>query len=108
MSQACADIVRRDDPQLYKTALFAPEPARSRLMVLYAFDIELSRATRASAESGLAVRGAVLMTIECMSSREDAAGYFIPLRATRIRSSASGYSCPAAAFWTAFIASACL
>lgn len=51
MTEACAEIVRRDDPRLYKTALFAPEPARSRLMVVYAFDIELSRATRASAES---------------------------------------------------------
>ena len=51
MTQACAEIVRRDDLRLYKTALFAPEPARSRLMVVYAFDIELSRATRASAES---------------------------------------------------------
>lgn len=51
MTQACAEIVRRDDPRLYKTALFAAEPARSRLMVVYAFDIELSRATRASAES---------------------------------------------------------
>ena len=47
----CATIVRRDDPRLWKTALFAPEPARSRLMVLYAFDIELSRAVRASGES---------------------------------------------------------
>ena len=49
--QACAEIVRRDDPHLHATALFAPEPARSRLMVLYAFDCELSRATRASRES---------------------------------------------------------
>ena len=51
MSQACAAIVERDDPHLYATALFAPEPARSQLMVLYAFDIELSRAARASTES---------------------------------------------------------
>ncbi|MFK7943839.1 MAG: squalene/phytoene synthase family protein [Paracoccaceae bacterium] len=48
---ACATIVERDDPHLYATALFAPEPARSRLMVLYAFDCELSRAASASAES---------------------------------------------------------
>lgn len=48
---ACAEIVERDDPHLYATALFAPEPVRSRLMVLYAFDCELSRATRASKES---------------------------------------------------------
>ena len=51
MTEACAEIVRRDDPHLYATALFAPEPARSHLMVLYAFDCELSRATRASKES---------------------------------------------------------
>ncbi|MDT8345500.1 MAG: squalene/phytoene synthase family protein [Thermohalobaculum sp.] len=40
----CAAIVRRYDPELFHAALFAPEPARERLMVLYAFDIELSRA----------------------------------------------------------------
>lgn len=51
MTDACAAIVARDDPHLHATALFAPEPARARLMVLYAFDIEVSRATRASAES---------------------------------------------------------
>ncbi len=50
-ADACAAIVQRDDPRLYKTALFACEPGRSRLMVVYAFDIELSRATRASKES---------------------------------------------------------
>ena len=51
MTEACAAIVQRDDPHLYATALFAPEPARSRLMVLYAFDCELSRASRSSRES---------------------------------------------------------
>ena len=51
MIEACAAIVERDDPHLHATALFAPEPARARLMVLYAFDCELSRATRVSAES---------------------------------------------------------
>lgn len=40
----CAAAVRRLDPDLFATALFAPEPGRERLMVLYAFDIELSRA----------------------------------------------------------------
>ena len=49
--ELCANIVLRDDPHLFATALFAPEPARSRLMVLYALDCELSRATRASKES---------------------------------------------------------
>lgn len=51
MTAACAQIVERDDPRLYATALFAPQPGRARLMVLYAFDCELSRATRASHES---------------------------------------------------------
>lgn len=51
MTDACAAIVARDDPHLYQSALFAREPARQRLMVLYAFDCELSRATRASTES---------------------------------------------------------
>ena len=40
----CAGAVRRLDPDLFATALFAPEPGRARLMTLYAFDIELSRA----------------------------------------------------------------
>ncbi len=45
-----ATMVRRLDPDLFHTALFAPEPARQRLMVLYAFDIELSRAAARAAE----------------------------------------------------------
>lgn len=51
MTEACAEIVARDDPHLHATALFSPKNARWRLMVLYAFDCELSRATRASSES---------------------------------------------------------
>lgn len=51
MTEACAAIVQRDDPHLHATALFASEPARSRLMVLYAFDCELDRAVQASKES---------------------------------------------------------
>lgn len=39
-----AALVRRLDPVQFRAALFAPEPARERLMVLAAFDIELSRA----------------------------------------------------------------
>jgi phytoene/squalene synthetase len=46
----CAAIVARDDPHLHATAMFAPLPARSRLMVLYAFDVELSRAAASSKE----------------------------------------------------------
>jgi len=39
-----AETLRRFDPDLFATALFAPEPGRGRLMTLYAFDVELSRA----------------------------------------------------------------
>ncbi len=45
-----AMLVRRLDPDLFHAALFAPEPARERLMVLHAFDIELSRAAARAAE----------------------------------------------------------
>ncbi len=45
-----AALVRRLDPDLFHAALFAPEPARERLMVLHAFDIELSRAAARGAE----------------------------------------------------------
>lgn len=50
VTDACAAIVARDDPHLHATALFAPEPGRSRLMVLYAFDVEIGRAAAASSE----------------------------------------------------------
>ncbi len=43
-----AQTVRRYDPALFATALFAPEPGRGRLMVLYAADIELARAAHAA------------------------------------------------------------
>jgi phytoene synthase len=45
-----ATLVRQLDPDLFHAALFAPEPARERLMVLYAYDIELSKAAMRSAE----------------------------------------------------------
>jgi phytoene synthase len=45
-----ATLVRTHDPDLFHAALFAPEPARERLMTLYAFDIELSRATSTPSE----------------------------------------------------------
>lgn len=47
---ACAALVRQYDPDLFHAALFAPEPARERLMVLYAFDIELSKAAARASE----------------------------------------------------------
>ncbi|MEO1456800.1 MAG: squalene/phytoene synthase family protein [Pseudomonadota bacterium] len=46
---APAALARRADPDLFLAALFAPEPQRERLMVLTAFDIELSRATSKAA-----------------------------------------------------------
>jgi phytoene synthase len=45
-----AALVRRLDPDLFHAALFAPEPARERLMVLYAYDIELSKAALRASE----------------------------------------------------------
>jgi len=56
VTEACAAIVARDDPQLHATALFAPEPGRSRLMVLYAFDVELGRAAAAASAEALIAR----------------------------------------------------
>lgn len=49
-----AMIARTFDPDLFHAALFAREPARERLMVLTALDIELSRAVdrRAGREEG--------------------------------------------------------
>ena len=47
---APARIVRVMDPDLFHAALFAREPGRERLMVLYAFDIELSRAAETPSE----------------------------------------------------------
>ncbi|HUF55945.1 MAG TPA: squalene/phytoene synthase family protein, partial [Thermohalobaculum sp.] len=49
-----AALVRRDDPLLFRTALFAAEPGRGRLMTLYAFDIELSRALSRTREPMIA------------------------------------------------------
>ncbi len=46
----CAALVRSLDPDLFHAALFAPEPARERLMVLYAYDIELSKAAARASE----------------------------------------------------------
>ena len=45
-----ATLVRRLDPDLFHAALFAPEPARARLLVLYAYDIELSKAAARASE----------------------------------------------------------
>ncbi|MEM0924366.1 MAG: squalene/phytoene synthase family protein [Pseudomonadota bacterium] len=50
MTSASAEIARRFDPDLHRAAMFTPEPMRSRLMVLIAFDVECARALRASDE----------------------------------------------------------
>lgn len=39
----CLDQVRRFDRERYLCLLFAPEPARSRLLALYAFNLEVSK-----------------------------------------------------------------
>ena len=51
MTEPCAAIVAEAAPALHASALFAPEPARSRLMVLYALDCALGEATYASRET---------------------------------------------------------
>jgi NADH dehydrogenase [ubiquinone] 1 alpha subcomplex assembly factor 6 len=40
----CAEEVRRHDRERWLAALYAPEPARGRLMALYAFNLEVARA----------------------------------------------------------------
>ena len=41
---ACADLVRRGDPERFRALMATPVPARARLFPLYAFNIEVSRA----------------------------------------------------------------
>lgn len=41
--QRCAEDVRRDDPDRFYAALFAPDAARKRLLALYAFNLEIAR-----------------------------------------------------------------
>ncbi len=54
MSQA-ASLVRRNDPDRFLTALFAPAPRRETLFVLYAFNNELARARAVVSEPMLAL-----------------------------------------------------
>jgi len=42
--QACADIVRKGDPERFLAAMAAPPAARRVLFPLYAFNVEVSRA----------------------------------------------------------------
>ncbi len=43
-------LVRRNDPDRFLAALFAPQPARETLFVLYAFNLELARACETTRE----------------------------------------------------------
>ncbi|MCB1330042.1 MAG: squalene/phytoene synthase family protein [Maritimibacter sp.] len=45
---ACADLVRRGDPDRFRAAMAAPVEARARLFPLYAFNLEIARAPWAS------------------------------------------------------------
>jgi 15-cis-phytoene synthase len=47
---ACADLVRRSDPDRFRSVLAAPPDARGRLLAIYAFNVEVSRAAWVSAE----------------------------------------------------------
>ena len=41
---ACADLVRRGDPDRFRAVMAAPVPAREKLFPVYAFNLEVSRA----------------------------------------------------------------
>ncbi|MBI1418238.1 MAG: phytoene synthase [Limimaricola sp.] len=47
---ACADLVRRGDPDRFLAAMAAPPAARARLFPLYAFNLEVARAPWVTAE----------------------------------------------------------
>jgi len=47
---ACADLVRRGDPDRFRAAMAAPVAARERLFPLYAFNVEVARAPWLTAE----------------------------------------------------------
>jgi NADH dehydrogenase [ubiquinone] 1 alpha subcomplex assembly factor 6 len=47
----CLEQVRRYDRERYLCALFAPEPARSRLIALYAFNLEVSKVRETVSEA---------------------------------------------------------
>ena len=48
--EACGELVRRGDPDRFQTVLLAPPNLRGRLMVLYAFNLELARVAWVSRE----------------------------------------------------------
>ena len=52
---AYAELVRRQDPDRFFTALFAPPERRDALLMLYAFNVELARARAVVSEPTLAL-----------------------------------------------------
>lgn len=52
--QACADLVRRGDPNRFRAAMAAPPAARAVLFPLYAFNLEVARAPWVTAEPMIA------------------------------------------------------
>jgi 15-cis-phytoene synthase len=55
MNEAIAALVRRNDPDRFLTALFAPPSRRDTLLVLYAFNHELARAPEVASDPTLAL-----------------------------------------------------
>jgi hypothetical protein len=51
---ACAELVQRGDPDRFATVLAAPVAARARLLPLYAFNVEVTRAPWLTAEPMIA------------------------------------------------------
>jgi phytoene/squalene synthetase len=47
---ACADLVRRGDPDRWRAAMTAPPDRRDGLMALYAFNLEIARAAYATSD----------------------------------------------------------
>ena len=55
MNDAITELVRRQDPDRFLTALFAPPDRRGALLTLYAFNHELARAREVASEPALAL-----------------------------------------------------
>ncbi len=51
---ACAEIVRAGDPDRFRTVLASPREVRARLLVLYAFNLEIARAPWVTQEEMIA------------------------------------------------------
>lgn len=47
---ACAELVRKGDPDRFRAAMAAPPEARTRLLPLYAFNLEIARAPWAASD----------------------------------------------------------